>query len=210
MVVTGSGSLRGADADDRDGKDQEDHAEGRFRRRAASGARRGGTDLMADASAKPVGLAAENAPASRITVVRGYRPGLIARITFMHAVYYARTSGFGQRFESVVASGLAEFCGRLDNPRNEIWAAVLDDEIVGSIAVDGEDLGGNVAHLRWFIMDDRVRGSGTGRLLLSTALAFADEHGFVETHLWTFKGLTAARYLYEKHGFSCVEERAGD
>lgn len=42
-----------------------------------------------------------------IAIVEGYRPGLIASVTRMHALYYARTAGFGQRFETVVAGGLA-------------------------------------------------------------------------------------------------------
>jgi DNA-binding MarR family transcriptional regulator/GNAT superfamily N-acetyltransferase len=144
-----------------------------------------------------------------VRIVAGYRPGLIARITEMHALHYARTSGFGRRFESVVASGLSSFCERLDSPCNAIWTTVCGDEVVGSVAIDGEDLGPGIAHLRWFIVDDRVRGGGRGRQLLSAALAFADESGFAETHLWTFAGLAAARHLYESHGFVCVEERAG-
>jgi len=140
-------------------------------------------------------------------IVRGYRQGIIARITQMHALYYARTSGFGQRFESVVAGGLVAFCDRLENPRNAIWSAVLGNEIVGSIAIDGEGMGAEIAHLRWLIVDDGVRGVGVGRKLLSAALAFADAQGFAETHLWTFSGLSAARHLYEAHGFVCVEER---
>jgi GNAT superfamily N-acetyltransferase len=152
----------------------------------------------------------ESAAASQISIFPGYRPGIIGGITLVHALYYARASGFGQRFESVVAGGLADFCDRLTNPRNAIWAAMQGDDIVGSIAIDGEDLGANVAHLRWFIMDDRARGTGVGRRLLSTALAFADANGFAETHLWTFKGLSAARHLYESQGFACVEERPGN
>ena len=82
-------------------------------------------------------------------------------------------------------------------------------EIIGSVAIDGEDLGADIAHLRWFIVDDGVRGSGVGRRLLETALAFVDEKGFAETHLWTFNGLLAARHLYETPGFKCVEEHPG-
>ena len=144
-----------------------------------------------------------------IDVVTGYRPGLIARITEMHALYYARTSGFGQRFESVVAGGLSEFCDRLEKPCNEIWLAVQDGRIVGSLAIDGEDLGAGIAHLRWFIVDDGVRGSGAGHRLLDAAMAFVDEKDFAETHLWTFVGLSAAKHLYESYGFQCVEERPG-
>jgi hypothetical protein len=55
-------------------------------------------------------------------IVRGYRQGIIARITQMHALYYARTSGFGQRFESVVAGGLAVFCEPSGEPSSAtVW-----------------------------------------------------------------------------------------
>ncbi|NYI02082.1 bifunctional helix-turn-helix transcriptional regulator/GNAT family N-acetyltransferase [Cupriavidus plantarum] len=146
---------------------------------------------------------------SPIHVVRGYCPGIMGRIAEMHARYYARESGFGQRFESVVAGGLAEFCNRLENPRNAIWTARQDGQFVGSIAIDGEDMGDDVAHLRWFIIDDDVRGAGIGKTLLDAALAFVDERGFQETHLWTFAGLRAARHLYETRGFALAEEKPG-
>jgi DNA-binding MarR family transcriptional regulator/GNAT superfamily N-acetyltransferase len=144
-----------------------------------------------------------------VEIVRGYQTGIIARITEMHARYYARQSGFGRQFEAVVAGGLAEFCNRLENPRNAVWAAQRGNEIIGSVAIDGEDLGESTAHLRWFIVGDCVRGGGVGRKLLAAALAFVDEQGFDDMHLWTFSGLSAARHLYEAHGFACVEERPG-
>jgi DNA-binding MarR family transcriptional regulator/N-acetylglutamate synthase-like GNAT family acetyltransferase len=150
----------------------------------------------------------DHAAAPHIEVVPGYQPGLIARITQMHALYYAR-EGFGQRFESVVAGGLADFCDRLENPQNAIWTARQGGEIVGSVAIDGEDMGANTAHLRWFIIADGVRGAGAGKKLLDAALTFADEKGFAETHLWTFSGLHAARHLYETRGFALAEERPG-
>jgi len=144
-----------------------------------------------------------------IQLVRGYRPGLVARIVEMHINYYSRESGFGQRFESVVATGLAEFCNRLENPQNAIWTARQDGEIVGSVAIDGEDLGDGKAHLRWFIIDDNIRGGGAGKKLLDATMAFVDERGFAETHLWTFSGLNAARHLYETRGFVLKEEWSG-
>jgi len=144
-----------------------------------------------------------------IEIVPGYRPGLIARITEMHARYYAREHGLGRRFESLVAGGLADFCNRPDSPRNAIWTARRGGEIVGSLAIDGEDLGADIAHLRWFIVDDSARGGGAGKKLLDAALAFADERGFAETQLSTFSGLDAARHLYESRGFVLVEEHAG-
>ncbi|MGB3068744.1 MAG: helix-turn-helix domain-containing GNAT family N-acetyltransferase [Ottowia sp.] len=146
---------------------------------------------------------------SPVQVVQGYQPGLIARITEMHALYYAREWDLGQRFESVVASSLADFCNRLENTRSRIWTAQQDGEIVGSVALDGEDMGPGKAHLRWFILNDSARGGGAGKKLLNEALAFADQNGFTETHLWTFSGLHAARHLYEANGFTLAEEWPG-
>nr|WP_256818260.1 GNAT family N-acetyltransferase [Klebsiella pneumoniae] len=68
-----------------------------------------------------------------------------------------------------------------------------EEKIVGSLAIDGEDLGQQEAHLRWFILDDSCRGSGIGRRLLSEAMAFCDSRQFSSVQLWTFKGLDAAR-----------------
>lgn len=146
---------------------------------------------------------------SPVEIYSGYRPGLIARITEMHARYYAREHGLGRRFESLVAGGLAEFCGRLDNPGNAIWTAQKGDEISGSLAIDGEDMGADIAHLRWFIVGENARGSGAGKRLLDTALAFVDEHGFRATHLSTFAGLDTAHHLYESRGFVLAEEHVG-
>ncbi|QJT79378.1 helix-turn-helix domain-containing GNAT family N-acetyltransferase [Kosakonia sp. MUSA4] len=143
-------------------------------------------------------------------IVSGYLPGMIGRISEMHASYYSQHYDFGYFFEAKVAAGLAEFAGRLDNPRNGIWLAVRHGRIVGSVAIDGEDLGNNEAHLRWFILDEECRGSGVGRELLARAMAFCDEQQFDAVQLWTFSGLHAARRLYESWGFTLSKEWQGD
>lgn len=148
-------------------------------------------------------------PAPEIQISSGYQAGAIGRVTEMHARFYARHAGFGQFFESKVAAGLAEFTGRLNSPRNAMWVATQADRIVGSVSIDGEDLGQDLAHLRWFIVDDGVRGAGLGRRLLAHALDFCDSQGFAAIHLWTFKSLDAARRLYEDAGFTLMEEQPG-
>ncbi|MDW6093896.1 helix-turn-helix domain-containing GNAT family N-acetyltransferase [Vibrio rhizosphaerae] len=166
-----------------------------------------GLQLYADALSGRLSVANRR---PEIKISTGYCHGLIAQITAMHSAYYSRETGFGQPFESAVASGLAEFCGRLDHAHNEIWVAKLGEEIVGSIAIDGEDLGPGKAHLRWFIVDDKARGTGVGHQLLTAALAFVDASGFDETHLYTVEGLEAAHHLYEKYGFSRIEQYVGE
>ena len=143
-------------------------------------------------------------------IIEGFTPNLADRIIEMHASYYRRLAGFGTTFETKVADGLSNFMPRLAHKDNAIWHAEKDGKIVGSIAIDGEDLGQRRAHLRWFIVDDDTRGTGVGGALIYKAMAFCDERKFREIHLWTFKGLEAARRLYEKHGFLLTKEYYGD
>ena len=70
--------------------------------------------------------------------------------------------------------------------------------------------GNNIAHLRWFILSEKLRGKGLGRVLLQKALDHCDSLGFDEIHLWTLKGLDAARSLYERNGFFLADEYLGD
>jgi DNA-binding MarR family transcriptional regulator/GNAT superfamily N-acetyltransferase len=146
---------------------------------------------------------------SPIRIETGYRAGLIGRCAEMHARYYTRTAGFGALFESRVAAEMAQFIGRIEHPGNAVWAALMGEEIVGTIAIDGEDLGHERAHLRWFIVEDGVRGEGVGKRLLAEAVTFCDRQGFAETELWTFAGLDAAKHLYLACGFTLAEEQPG-
>jgi GNAT superfamily N-acetyltransferase len=141
-----------------------------------------------------------------IDIVTGYRPGLIGQVVSLHAAYYSQAMGYGQPFESRVASGLAEFAGRLDQPCNRVWTVWHQGAVAGSVAIDGQDLGGHVAHLRWFIVGDGLRGTGLGRRLLAQAVQFCDDQGFDTTHLWTVRGLDAAVHLYRSVGFALAAE----
>ncbi|WP_140920912.1 bifunctional helix-turn-helix transcriptional regulator/GNAT family N-acetyltransferase [Limnobaculum xujianqingii] len=145
-----------------------------------------------------------------LKIVAGYHAGMIGRITEIHGTFYAREYDFGSFFEAKVSASLADFAGRLDKECNQVWLAMLNDRIVGSVAIDGEDLGNNEAHLRWFILDDGCRGSGAGRKLIVEAMKFCDERKFSAVQLWTFNQLTAARHLYESFGFKLSKEWQGD
>jgi len=147
---------------------------------------------------------------SGLSIVAGYHAGMIGRITEMHGSYYAREHNFGSFFERKVATGLADFTGRLDKRCNQIWLAIMNQRIVGSVAIDGEDLGNGEAHLRWFILDDGCRGHGAGRKLIAEAMRFCEEQGFSAVQLWTFNKLVAARRLYESFGFTLSQEWEGN
>jgi GNAT superfamily N-acetyltransferase len=122
------------------------------------------------------------------TIQTGYTPGLIGRLIEMHAHYYFKTVGFGSFFEAKVAKECAEFTTRLGNPLNQCWSATHNNQIMGTIAIDGEDLGaGNlgarIAHLRWFIVDETMQTSGIGGRLLQEAMTFCDANRFTHQGL---------------------------
>ena len=104
---------------------------------------------------------------------------------------------------------MSEFMGRIDNPKNTTFSAYLGNDLLGSVSLDGEDLDDGASHLRWFIVSPRAQGMGIGNLLLSKATAFVDNGGFDRTRLWTFRGLDAARHLYEKFDFKLINETPG-
>lgn len=136
----------------------------------------------------------------------GYYPGLIGRITLLHATYYAEHWNLDVSFESQVGRELSEFMGRFDPDRDGLWAALEDGRFVGAIAIDGSLGEAGEARLRWFIVDHDCQGCGVGRRLMEAAVGHCREKGFERIFLWTFKGLDAARKLYEDFGFRLVEE----
>lgn len=144
-----------------------------------------------------------------IEIAKGYIPGAIGRVAELHGTYYHAQWGFGLVFEAKVAAELVEFLGRYDDARDGFWIASLERRVEGSVTIDGLHAEDEGAHLRWFIMSDALRGRGVGNWLLTTAIDFCRSRGYTRVYLWTFEGLSAARHLYEKIGFTLVEQRRG-
>jgi putative acetyltransferase len=86
-----------------------------------------------------------------------------------------------------------------------LWVAVMDDDVVGSVALGSE--GDGVLVLKRMYLRPEHRGRGLGRRLLDTALAQARASGATRIKLDTTERMEAARALYERYGFKQV---AGD
>ena len=146
-----------------------------------------------------------------VEIVTGYQPGAIGAVASMFSCYFARHYNFGQYFERKVATELAEFTDRLQSADNQLWLLMTEGQVLGSIAIDGEDLEGDgLAHLRWFIIDERLSGRGYGQQLLERAVQFCRSHDFKEIHLWTVKGLGASSHLYDRYDFAIANEWVDD
>ncbi len=144
-----------------------------------------------------------------ITIIKGYVPGSLGRVVDLHGAYYHEYWGFGLFFEAKVAAELSEFLRRYDEHRDGFWTVSVNGRVEGSITIDGIHADSTGAHLRWFIMSDALRGKGAGNLLINAAISFCRSKGYKQIYLWTFKGLAAARRLYEKNGFRLIEEHKG-
>ena len=138
-------------------------------------------------------------------VVPGYLPGLYGRLLELHGTYYT-AYGFGSRFEAALAPDMGAFAARFDPARDGLWAAADKGSIHGAIAIDGSEAPG-LGHLRWFLLDDALRGQGVGQRMLDRALAFCRDRGQRQVYLTTFAELHAAAHLYATRGFKLVAER---
>jgi GNAT superfamily N-acetyltransferase len=137
----------------------------------------------------------------------GYVPGAIGRITELHATYYKMHSDFDLFFESKVATELSEFLNRFTPVHDGFWLAMMNDKIVGAVAIDGSGAKTSGARLRWFIVDPKYQGRGVGKKLLSEAIIFCKKARICRIYLYSFAGLDPARHLYEKFGFVLCEEK---
>ena len=129
-------------------------------------------------------------------LVNGYRPGIIGRVAELHALYYFKIWSFGEYFEAKVATELSEFISNYDQAKDRIFSLSVNGNIEGSISIDGTSENENIAHLRWFIVSDELRGKGAGNYLMRQAMMFCEKNRYDSVYLWTFHGLGSARHLY--------------
>ena len=137
----------------------------------------------------------------------GYFPGLIGKIVELHGRYYAEYWNFDVSFETQEGRELSIFVADFQESRDGLWAALVDGEFAGAIAIDGSDAHKTGARLRWFIVEPKYQGKGLGAALMERAVEFCKTAGFPFIYLWTFKGLDSARKLYLRFGFELTEER---
>jgi GNAT superfamily N-acetyltransferase len=138
-----------------------------------------------------------------IHIVSGLRPSDIGTIVRYHDEYYAEHYGFNHDFGRYVKKPLTEFYHR-NSPDERIWLLKAGESIKGCIAL--AQVTHEEAQLRWFYVDESLRGRGFGQKLISVLIGFAVEKGYGRIILWTVSLLLEARRLYEKNGFVLEEE----
>ena len=136
--------------------------------------------------------------------IRPYQAGEVSYVAYLQMKFYEQTYGFKPVFEHYLLAAMVDFTRSPEG--SQLWVALDGEEIIGSIAiVKAEDAGS--AQLRWFLVDADHQGRGIGKRLLDEALKFCHEQGYHNVFLWTFRGLDAARHLYEEYGFTPAETK---
>ncbi len=134
-------------------------------------------------------------------LIRGYYPGVVGKITELHAVYYHEHWEFDVSFETQVGRELSIFVSEFDADRDGLWVVTADGKFAGAVAIDGIHAMTEGARLRWFIVDPEFQGAGLGNRLIAQAVQFCKAKRYPKIFLWTFAGLDPARQLYERHNF---------
>ncbi len=119
-----------------------------------------------------------------------------------HAVLYAQEAGFDHSFRAVVRGVLDRF---FDLGDGRGWIAERGGAPMGCIFCMMEEPGW--ARLRLFLLEPEARGTGTGRRLFETCMAFARESGAQAMRLSTHESHRAACALYARSGWTPVASR---
>lgn len=127
----------------------------------------------------------------------------IREIVRYHDDYYAEHYGFNHDFGRYVEGPLTELYRR-QWPDECIWLLEDDSGIRGCVALVRNSP--EESQLRWFYVDESLRGRGYGQKLMDLLLEFAGSKGYRRIILWTVSQLHEARRVYERNGFVLSEE----
>jgi len=137
-----------------------------------------------------------------------YPPGLIGVVAALFGKCIAASHHVNWTLDAMIAEQQCEFFRRFDPNRDRVWIAMEQGMPGGALTIDGPRMesGREFARLRFFILDEKLRGRGIGRRLVAEAMQYCREQGYPGVFLTTLPGLDAALQLYQEQGFTLVHE----
>jgi GNAT superfamily N-acetyltransferase len=142
----------------------------------------------------------------QVDVHRSLRPGDAEAIRELHRRVYVPEYGMNDEFVQRVGEGVEEAVAQgWPEAGGGVWIVEHDAAVRGCLGLT--DQGDGQGRLRWFVLEETLRGRGLGRQLVSELLATARSQGFRRLELETFSALTEAARLYRSVGFRLTWER---
>ncbi|MEV5544532.1 bifunctional helix-turn-helix transcriptional regulator/GNAT family N-acetyltransferase [Streptomyces sp. NPDC052309] len=139
-------------------------------------------------------------------VLREPVPGDLGWIVQRNAALYAAEFGWNAEYEGLVARIVADYAEDHDPRTERVWIAELHGRPVGCVMCVRDDAPAT-ARLRLLLVDPEARGLGIGDRLVTAVVGFARDAGYRHLVLWTNDVLSAARRVYQRHGFTLVAEK---
>ncbi|GAB1512110.1 bifunctional helix-turn-helix transcriptional regulator/GNAT family N-acetyltransferase [Actinophytocola sp. KF-1] len=131
-------------------------------------------------------------------------PGDFGWVIERNGALYAAEHGWDSSYEALVARIVADYLAGHDPERERAWVAELNGERVGAIFCVRKD--DTTAKLRLLHVEPSARGAGVGTVLVEECVRFAKSAGYRSMELWTVSLLAPARRIYQRAGFTLVEE----
>jgi GNAT superfamily N-acetyltransferase len=127
-------------------------------------------------------------------------------IAELHRRVYVPEFGMGPGFVDPVAAGIrAAVAAGWPSDTGAVWLIDGARQLGGALALTHE--GDGVGRVRWFVLEQSLRGQGWGGWLLAELLDQARADGMRRLQLETFSALTTAAHLYRRAGFRLTWER---
>ncbi len=144
-----------------------------------------------------------------IRTLADYPSGLIGTIAALFGRTIAASHGVDWTLDAMIAEEQIEFFRRFDPVRDRVWVALREGVPQGGLTIEGPraESGQNAARLRFFILDESLRGRGLGRRMVAEAMQFCRDQRYPSVYLTTLPGLDAAFRLYAEQGFALVSKR---
>ncbi|GHG94227.1 bifunctional helix-turn-helix transcriptional regulator/GNAT family N-acetyltransferase [Streptomyces lanatus] len=146
-------------------------------------------------------------PRREDVLLREPGPGDLGWIVQRNAALYAAEYGWNADYEGLVARIVADFAEDHDPHLERVWIAELDGRPVGCVMCVRDETAPATARLRLLLVEPDARGLGIGDRLVTAVVDFARGVGYRDLVLWTNDVLSAARRIYQRHGFVLAAEK---